>query len=122
VMFPGLDGFMRFVNEQTGALIRSVNVGGPLGVPAVVAQDASGNAILLLTVGVPEEFAGSNPLGEVPGFVVEYNIAATSVSTSTTTVATTVTASGGVSTTTVTGSGGGTSTTTGRYDPFLGFR
>jgi glucose dehydrogenase len=111
VMFPGLDGFMRFVNEQTGALIRSVNVGGPLGVPSVVAQDASGNAILLLTVGVPEEFAGSNPLGEVPGFVVEYNVTPGQVSTSTQTISNTVTVSGATSTTTVTTGSGGVVTT-----------
>jgi len=113
VMFPGLDGFMRFVNEQTGALIRSINVGGPLGVPSVVAQDASGNAILLLTVGVPEEFAGSNPLGEVPGFVVEYNISpgATTTATSVQTVSTTVTSGGAGTTTTIT-SGGATATAT----------
>jgi len=109
VYFPGLDGFMRFVNEQTGALIKSVNIGGPAGVQTVLGQDASNNPVIVQVIGNSEEFAGANPLGEVPGFVVEYALTTPLTSTSTATVTqsgstATVTQSGSTATVTQSGS------------------
>ena len=112
VFIPCPDGFLRFYSESTGAPLNSINVGGPASPQPSIGQDSNGNTIVVYAIGISQEFAGANPLGEVPGFVVEYALSPSATVTSTgptvTLSGSTVTASGSTVTvpgTTVTASG-----------------
>lgn len=118
VMAAYPDGHLDFINEQTGALLRDINVGIPLLAPNSIAPDANGVMHILVSYGGANHGNLGNPSihgalgrGQVTtGGIISYVLGpATAASTVVTTTTQTVTSTG---VTTITGSGGSVTTST----------
>ncbi|MAE80847.1 MAG: hypothetical protein CL695_04605 [Chloroflexi bacterium] len=87
------DGFMRFLDEDTGELLREINLGGAMGVGLTIGKDFNGNSKIFVLLNTASG-AGYAITPGVTGTLVAiglYERAITTTSTTTTTITSTLT-------------------------------
>jgi outer membrane protein assembly factor BamB len=124
MVFTGFtDGFMRFLDKDTGDLLDTVNMGGPIVVQPSIGMDSDGNSKIFVIVGATR-LAGVGQFGlsgqeVVPGTLIALGLSdraqgqiTTTVTTTRTTTSTTTSVSTSTSTSTTTSTSTSTTTAT----------